>query len=63
MDKKLEVPWLPNLDSETDTKHIDPEFTGEEVSASVGQSLISNSLYSGNQAFVGFSYVPENKLN
>ena len=65
LDKKLPVPWLPDLDSETDTRHIDPEFTGEEISASVGITQNGNSLNNGqqNMTFVGFSYAPDNNLN
>lgn len=65
LDKKLPVPWLPDLDSETDTRHIDPEFTGEEISASVGITQNGNSLNNGqqNMTFVGFSYAPDNGFN
>lgn len=56
---------LPDLDSETDTRHIDPEFTGEEISASVGITQNGNSLNNGqqNMTFVGFSYAPDNGFN
>ena len=67
LEKKLPVPWLPELESETDTRHIDPEFTSENISASVGASLISNSLINNGQNssmnFVGFTYEPESNFN
>lgn len=67
LEKKLPVPWLPELESETDTRHIDPEFTSENISASVGASLISNSLINNgqnsNMNFVGFTYEPESNFN
>ena len=64
VEKKLPVPWLPELESETDTRHIDPEFTNEDVSASVGKSVIDNSLMNNNpMTFHGFTYVPESNLN
>ncbi len=65
LDKKLQVPWLPELDNETDTSYIDREFTDEKISASVGQSMIENSLISGKKdmAFTGFTYVEDSNIN
>ena len=66
LDKKLPVPWMPDLESETDLRHIDPEFTSEEVSASVGTSLATNGLYNSsaqNMPFAGFTYVPDSNLD
>lgn len=65
LEKKIPVPWLPDLDSETDLKHIDPEFTQEEVSASVGTSLATNGLYSNaqNMPFAGFTYISESNFD
>ena len=67
LDKKLPAPWLPELESETDTRHIDAEFTSEPVSESVGASLINNSLITNgqnsNMTFVGFTYEPESNFN
>ncbi len=65
LEKKIPVPWLPDLASETDLKHIDPEFTQEEVSASLGTSLATNGLYSGaqNMPFAGFTYISDSNFN
>ncbi len=53
---------MPNLESETDLKHIDPEFTGEQVPASVGKSYATASG-TQNSAFSGFTYIPEGNLS
>lgn len=67
LDKKIPVPWVPDLDGDTDLKHIDPEFTQEEVSASLGTSLATNGLYgasaSQSMPFAGFTYIPESNLS
>lgn len=65
LDKKLPVPWIPDLDSETDLKHIDPEFTQEEISASLGTSLATTGLYTNaqNMPFAGFTYIPESNFD
>ncbi len=63
IEKRIPVPWIPNLDSETDVKHIDPEFTREQISASLGKSLVSSYRNAGpNSAFNGFTYIPEMSL-
>jgi hypothetical protein len=61
LEKRIPVPWLPELESETDLKHISPEFTTEEISASLGKSLAANN--GQNLPFAGFTYVPESNLN
>lgn len=61
VNKKLQVPWLPDLESETDTRHIDPEFTSEGISVSVVQSM--NQSLSNNKEFAGFTYVDETNFN
>jgi hypothetical protein len=63
LEKRIPVPWIPNLDSETDLKHIDPEFTREQISSSLGKSLTSSNHNGQNSAFSGFTYVPEMNLN
>jgi hypothetical protein len=61
IEKRIPVPWLPNLESETDLKHIDPEFTGEQVPASIGKSY-TTATGTQNSAFSGFTYVPEGHM-
>ena len=63
IENRIPVPWIPDLDSTTDLKHIDPEFTREQVSSSLGKSLISSYRNGQNSAFSGFTYVPEKNLN
>jgi hypothetical protein len=62
IENRIPVPWIPHLESKTDLKHIDPEFTREQVSSSLGKSLIS-SHRGQNSAFSGFTYVPDKNLN
>ena len=65
LEKKIPVPWLPDLESETDLKHIDPEFTQEAVSASLGTSLATNGLYNSaqNMPFAGFTYISDSNFD
>jgi hypothetical protein len=64
LDKKIPVPWMPDLESVTDLKHIDPEFTQEEITASLGASLANNNHFGQhNMPFDGFTYVPESNLD
>lgn len=62
VEKRIPVPWLPELESKTDLKHIDPEFTQEQVSASLGKSLVSSCRNFQNSAFTGFTYIPDSNL-
>ena len=61
VEKKLETPWKPNLNSETDLKHIDPEFTQETISDSLDNSVDENGIK--DPAFAGFSYVQQSNLD
>lgn len=65
INKKIPPPWIPNLDSLTDLRHIDPEFTKEKISESVGRSLMDRHLGDANSywAFDGFTYIGESKLD
>ena len=63
IEKRIPVPWVPTLESVNDTRHIDPEFTGEQVPASLGRSLVSSYVHTAaNTEFSGFTYVPESTL-
>lgn len=62
IEKKIPVPWIPDLESQTDLKHIDPEFTREQVPSSLGKSLVNSMRNGPNSAFSGFTYVPEKNL-
>ncbi|CAF0931233.1 unnamed protein product [Brachionus calyciflorus] len=62
IEKRLQVPWIPGVVSETDLRHIDPQFTREQVPESVGRSMINGNDLSNNSAFSGFTYVPDRKL-
>lgn len=63
IEKRIPVPWVPELESKTDLKHIDPEFTQEQVPASLGQSLVSSCRnLQGGSAFNGFTYIPDSNL-
>jgi hypothetical protein len=53
VEKRIPVPWTPELESTKDLKHIDPEFTREQVPGSLGTSLIGQR----DNAFKGFTYV------
>lgn len=65
IDKKIQPPWVPKLDSLTDLRHIDPEFTKEKISESVGRSLMGSQLADQNSssAFDGFTYIGKSKLD
>lgn len=63
VEKRIPVPWLPDLESKTDLKHIDPEFTREQVSASLGKSLARSSRNYNNSVFTGFTYIPDSNLS
>ena len=62
VEKRIPVPWIPDLESKTDLKHIDPEFTQEQVPASLGQSLVSSYRNFQSSAFTGFTYVPDSNF-
>ena len=61
--KRVRPPWIPELESKTDLKHIDPEFTGEHISESLGKSLANTNSYHNGADFAGFTYVPESNIN
>lgn len=55
IDKKIEPPWKPLLDSDTDLKYFSPEFLSEPVSLQPHSPLESISE-EPDQAFTSFSY-------
>ncbi|KAG7478076.1 hypothetical protein MATL_G00076570 [Megalops atlanticus] len=57
--KRITPPYNPNVKGPADTQNIDPEFTREVVSSSVGctPELTSSLAASSSNAFMGFSYV------
>ena len=61
VEKRTPPPWIPDLESRTDLRHIDPEFTREQVPASLGHSLVANS-YINSTDFNGFTYVNQSNL-
>lgn len=64
IEKKIPPPWIPKLDSLTDLRHIDPEFTKEKISESVGRSLMDSHLNAtSSTAFTGFTYIGDSKLD
>ncbi|XP_059473344.1 serine/threonine-protein kinase Sgk1-like isoform X2 [Neocloeon triangulifer] len=62
LNKKIPPPFNPNVKGSMDLKNIDPEFTKEPVSSSVGRSqngaVLSASVKEADSAFEGFSYAP-----
>ncbi|XP_058535656.1 serine/threonine-protein kinase Sgk2 isoform X4 [Ochotona princeps] len=58
--KRLTPPFNPNVAGPADLKHFDPEFTQEAVSKSIGCTPDNVASSSGaSNAFLGFSYAPE----
>uniref|UniRef100_A0A674E8N0 Serum/glucocorticoid regulated kinase 2 n=1 Tax=Salmo trutta TaxID=8032 RepID=A0A674E8N0_SALTR len=56
--RRIKPPYNPNVKGPADMQHIDPEFTKEMVSGSVGVTPeFSNLSTSSPNAFTGFSYV------
>ncbi|XP_063071840.1 serine/threonine-protein kinase Sgk2-like [Engraulis encrasicolus] len=57
--RKVQPPFNPNVRGPADMQHIDPEFTNEMVSGSVGctPEFASSLATSSANAFNGFSYV------
>ena len=60
VEKRIPVPWIPNVNSNTDLQHIDPEFTRESIPESLGKSLLANR--DREVEFRGFTYAPESNL-
>jgi hypothetical protein len=60
VEKKVDTPWKPNLSSDVDLKHIDPEFTREPVSDSLDNSIDENE--EKDETFGGFTYVQESNV-
>ena len=60
LEKRIPVPWLPNISSSTDVQNIDPEFTAETIPESLGKSLLANR--DREVEFRGFTYAPETSL-
>lgn len=63
MERRLRPPYVPQTTSDDDVQHIDPAFTREPVSSSVGRSSMTRSGSTVSQQsidrhFVGFSYDP-----
>jgi len=57
---KSPTPYNPNVSGPEDVKHVDPEFTKEQVTKSVkgGENMVSVSVQEADDAFIGFSYAP-----
>uniref|UniRef100_A0AAZ3PFJ5 Serum/glucocorticoid regulated kinase 2 n=1 Tax=Oncorhynchus tshawytscha TaxID=74940 RepID=A0AAZ3PFJ5_ONCTS len=56
--RRIKPPYNPNVKGPADMQHIDPEFTKEMVSGSVGVTPeFSNLSTSSPNTFIGFSYV------
>ena len=60
LEKRIPVPWMPNISSSTDVGNIDPEFTTESIPESLGKSLLANR--DREVEFRGFTYAPESNL-
>ena len=59
LEKRIPVPWIPNINSNTDIQHIDPEFTRESIPESLGKSLLANR--DRDAIFKDFTYAPESE--
>ncbi|GFG34302.1 hypothetical protein Cfor_07097 [Coptotermes formosanus] len=60
--KRIPPPFSPNVKDVMDLQHIDPQFTREPVTSSLGCShstyALSASVQEADDAFAGFSYAP-----
>ncbi|XP_015239891.1 PREDICTED: serine/threonine-protein kinase Sgk3 [Cyprinodon variegatus] len=60
--KKIPVPFKPNVSSPCDITNFDPEFTEEMVPNSIcwtqEHSIVNASVMEADDAFLGFSYAP-----
>lgn len=60
--KRIPPPFSPNVKGVMDLQHIDPQFTREPVTSSLGCShstyALSASVQEADDAFAGFSYAP-----
>jgi serum/glucocorticoid-regulated kinase 2 len=49
VEKRIPVPWIPDLDSTTDLKYIDPEFPQQAVPQSLGKSAVTSNNKNGTK--------------
>ncbi|KAL7985500.1 hypothetical protein Chor_004070 [Crotalus horridus] len=60
--KKITPPFDPNVAGPADLRHFDPEFTQETVPSSIIQTPdLATSSSSATDAFLGFSYAPNDE--
>lgn len=59
--RKIEPPFNPNVSSDLDLRHFDPEFTREAVSDTPSPPKTSGmmSVSVQDDTFAGFSYIPD----
>ncbi|KAL0276314.1 UNVERIFIED_CONTAM: hypothetical protein PYX00_003907 [Menopon gallinae] len=62
INKKIKPPFNPQVEGVMDLKHIDPDFTKEQIPASIEQiteRILSASVREADEMFAGFSYAPQ----